>query len=70
MRAFGQRLRERRVQLGMTQEALATRAGLHPTYVSRLERGKVNVSLAAILRLCHALEMSPANLFAEFDEVP
>ena len=37
--AFGRVLRERRLTAGITQEALAAQCGLHPTYISQLERG-------------------------------
>ena len=54
---------------GLTQEALAHRAGLHPTYVSSLECGHRNVSLENIVRLAHALEMPVAELMEGLDGV-
>ncbi len=69
-RAFGSQLRELRMEAGLTQEALAARAGLHPTFISRLEGGKVNISLKALLRICRALKVSPAGLFERFDRIP
>lgn len=62
LRAFGQRIRERRVELGLSQEALADRAGLHRTYVSAVERGIRNLTLTSILRLAVALDLDPAKL--------
>ena len=59
---FGQRLRARREALGITQEKLAERAGLHTTYVSSVERGERNVSLHNILRLASAVEVDPGDL--------
>ena len=59
---FGQRVRERRLTLGMSQEALAERSGLHRTYIGSLERGERNVALLNIVRLAHALEVDPAEL--------
>lgn len=64
VRAFGQRVRERRRERGWSIEALADRAGLHWTYVGSVERGERNISLVNILRLAAALETDPADLVA------
>ena len=59
---FGQRVRDRRLALGMSQEGLAERSGLHRTYIGSLERGERNVALLNIVRLASALELDPAEL--------
>jgi len=46
-----------RGRLGISQEELAGRAGLHRTYVSDIERGARNLSLESIEKLAHALEI-------------
>jgi len=61
-RAFGQRVRELRMALGVSQEALADRAGLHRTYVGSIERGERNLSLDAIWCLADALGVPAADL--------
>jgi transcriptional regulator with XRE-family HTH domain len=60
--AFGHRVREHRLALGMSQEELADAAGIHRTYVSSVERGRRNVSLDNIVALAHALRIDPARL--------
>lgn len=52
---FGRRVRERRNDLGLSQEQLAERAGLHWTYIGQVERGRSNVTLHSMLRLSDAL---------------
>jgi transcriptional regulator with XRE-family HTH domain len=59
---FGERVRARRQRLGLSQEALAERAGLHWTYVGSIERGQRNVALLNILKLAGALEVDAATL--------
>lgn len=63
--AFGQRLREKRTESGLTQEELAGQAGLDRTYVSSCERGKRNVSLENIYKISLALNISPKELLPE-----
>ncbi len=60
---FGASVRAWRHKLGISQEELAGRAGLHRTYVCDVERGARNVSLESIEKLARALEVSvPALL--------
>lgn len=60
---FGLTIKERRRLLGITQEELAWRAGLHRTYVTDIERGARNLSLQSIEKLSRALETPIAELF-------
>lgn len=61
-RRFGNRLRERRIALGLSQEAFAHAAGLDRTYISGIERGKRNVSLRNIEILAQTLGTSISEL--------
>jgi transcriptional regulator with XRE-family HTH domain len=61
---FGRTVRNRRLELGISQEALAELAGLHRTYVGSLERGERNVSLINITRLAAALNIAPDDLLS------
>ena len=64
-RAFGDRLRVLRREAGVSQEELADRAGLHRTYVSSVERGARNISLANIHALADALGVDVRDLFGD-----
>jgi transcriptional regulator with XRE-family HTH domain len=47
---------------------LADEAGLHPTYVSRIETGKGNVSVTKLLSLARALGTSASDLLSGIPE--
>ena len=55
-------VRGRRLALGLSQEGLAERVGVHRTYAGSIERGERNVPLINILRLSAALDVDPAEL--------
>lgn len=59
---FGQRVRQLRVERGLSQEDLAELADLHRNYVSQIEGGRRNVSFLNILKLAHGLKVRPAKL--------
>jgi transcriptional regulator with XRE-family HTH domain len=59
---FGQRVREKRTELGLSQEAFADKCGLDRTYISSIERGKRNVSLLNIEMIAKALGTSVSEL--------
>lgn len=53
--ALGREIRKRREALGVSQEELAERSGLHRNYIGGIERGERNVGIKAIFRLAAAL---------------
>jgi len=59
---FAENVRRRRLALGLSQEELAERAGVHRTYVGMLERSEKNVTIYNIERLAIALNATPASL--------
>lgn len=64
---FGIRVRGERERVGISQEELADRAGLHRTYLGGVERGERNLGLLNVLRIARALSISPAVLLKDFD---
>ncbi|MCP9448222.1 MAG: helix-turn-helix domain-containing protein [Nitrospira sp.] len=58
----GQRVRMLRKARGWSQEELAARALLHPTYIGSIERGERNVSLVNLAKLSEAFEMTLRDL--------
>lgn len=61
---LGKTLRRKRLQLGLSQEGLAEKAGLHWTYIGGIERGERNVSLLNIVKLARALEITASRLLS------
>ena len=64
---FGEAVRRRRGELGLSQEDFADKAGIHRTYVSSIELGKVQVSIAIAHKLAVALEMPLSKLWRDVE---
>ena len=60
---FGQKVREERARLGLSQEELAGRAGVHRTYIGMIERAEKNITLENIDKIAKALKISIADFF-------
>lgn len=59
---FGKSVRGKRLELGLSQEALATKAGVHRTYIGMIERAEKNITLTNIQKIATALDISISNL--------
>ncbi len=64
-KAFGLKVRMKRFEIEMTQEELAEKADLHPTYVGSVERGERNIAIENIISLAKALGCSPKDLMPD-----
>jgi CheY-like chemotaxis protein len=62
---LGATLKSQRSMLGISQEELACRAGLHRTYISDLERGARNPSIESVEKIASALQISVSTLFEQ-----
>ena len=69
LRNLGARVRARRLVLGLSQEELAERAGLHRNYVGGIEQGRRNVAAFNLVRLAVALEVDPGDLLTNLHKV-
>jgi transcriptional regulator with XRE-family HTH domain len=52
---------------GLTQEDLAAKADLHPTYISDVERGVRNPSWDVIARLAEGMDVPTTAIASEYD---
>lgn len=69
--ALGWVIRNRRIEIGLTQEAFAQKAKLHRTYVGSVERGVRNIALINLIRISKALELTPQELLQRIaNELP
>ncbi|MHB8243120.1 MAG: helix-turn-helix domain-containing protein [Solirubrobacteraceae bacterium] len=59
---FGERVRDRRHALGLSQEAMADQIGIHWTFLGQVERGQRNLNLHNLLKLARGLGVDPAEL--------
>jgi transcriptional regulator with XRE-family HTH domain len=59
---FGKRVRDERLQRGLSQEELAEKAELHRTYIGMIERGEKNITLINIQKIAKALVITVDEL--------
>lgn len=60
---IGEAVLRHRKRAGLSQEALAEKADIHPNYVGRIERGECSATVGILLRLAKALGIRPYKLF-------
>ena len=63
VKVVGKNLKKHRKEKNLTPERLASRAGYHRTYISALERGRVNPTLCTLTNLSDKLGISIQELF-------
>lgn len=59
---FGNRVRTRRKELLLSQEALADQIGMHRTYVGHVERGEANLTLISMGAIAKGLDVTIESL--------
>jgi transcriptional regulator with XRE-family HTH domain len=62
------RVKTLRLELGMSQEAMALEAGIDRTYASQIERGVSNPSLRVICAVTEILGVEPVDLLLQNDK--
>jgi transcriptional regulator with XRE-family HTH domain len=61
---IGKTMRARRVELALSQEAIAAEAGIDRSYYSAAERGEVNLTVVLLCEIARALGTTPETLVA------
>jgi transcriptional regulator with XRE-family HTH domain len=62
-------IRKRREEIGLSQEAMATSAGVHRTYASSIERAKVTISIDVAERIAKSLDITLSELCKKAEQV-
>lgn len=60
---FGDRCRELRTQLGLSQEKFALKIGMDRTYYASVEAGRRNISIENIEKIVQGFDMSLHDFF-------
>lgn len=60
---FGRNVQNHRKALGLSQEQLADKAGVHRTYIGMIERAEKNITLVNIEKITKALGVDIKDLF-------
>ncbi|HEX9981975.1 MAG TPA: helix-turn-helix transcriptional regulator [Thermoanaerobaculia bacterium] len=63
---LGRKIRERRLEKGLTQERLAELCEMHHNHISSVERGLTNPTFLALLRIARSLDTSVQQLLEDF----
>lgn len=66
---LGASIRAMRKRIGITQEGLADRLGVHTTFVGRLERGERGAQWRTVRRVLRALELTPADFASTLEQI-
>jgi transcriptional regulator with XRE-family HTH domain len=67
--ALGQAVKQRREELGLTQEQLDNNTNLHQRWISNVETGKRNPSYGSLRRLAAGLDLSASELLARAEQI-
>ncbi|MBX6276979.1 helix-turn-helix domain-containing protein [Pseudomonas aeruginosa] len=59
---LGQKIRERRIAVGLSQDALAFACEMDRSYMGRIERGEVNLTVEKLYRIAIQLKCQPHTL--------
>ncbi|OUR62369.1 hypothetical protein A9Q74_05205 [Colwellia sp. 39_35_sub15_T18] len=62
LESIGKRIRDIRNNVAMSQSELAFEIGTDKAYVSRIERGEVNIGILLFIKICAALKVKPEVL--------
>lgn len=60
---FGRKIKEERLKKELSQEKLASKAGVHRTYIGMIERAEKNITLENIEKLSNALNIPIYKIF-------
>jgi len=63
IQSVGEKIRNRRLEINLSQETLCYDANIPRNQVGRIERGEINTSIITLHKICKALKMDIRELF-------
>ena len=63
----GQRIRDQRKQLKLTQKQLSIKGGFQRSYIGSVERGEKNITFLKLMKLCSTLKITMSDLLFEIE---
>lgn len=67
-RQFGSNVREARKEKSISQDKLALLADIDRSYMGRIERGEVSLTIDMICKIAQALQCQPGALMPEISD--
>ena len=68
-KALGERIRMQRKACRISQDALALACNIDRSYVGRIERGEVNITVEKLYRIAGELACDPSSLLPKLSEI-
>ncbi|KRS21902.1 XRE family transcriptional regulator [Alishewanella sp. WH16-1] len=59
---LGENIRKRRVEIGLSQDNLALNANIDRSYIGRIERGEVNITVEMLFKIAAYIKIDPRDL--------
>ncbi|EJI85115.1 hypothetical protein AEST_22170 [Alishewanella aestuarii B11] len=63
---LGENIRKRRVEIGLSQDNLALNANIDRSYIGRIERGEVNITVEMLCKIAAYIKIDPRELLPEY----
>lgn len=63
IQSIGEKIRNRRLEINLSQETLCYDANIPRNQVGRIERGEINTTIVSLHKICKALKMDIKELF-------
>lgn len=60
--SMGKKVRELRMEAGLSQEIFADKAGIHRSHLGEIERGEVDMSISMLMKVSQALGVKVSKL--------
>lgn len=68
-KVLGFNIREQRLSTGLSQDALAFACEMDRSYIGRIERGEVNITVEKLYRIANHLQCQPHTLLPHLSEI-